>query len=69
MTLTFSDLKAIRGIVKEEISSETSPIRKDVTILKKNVNRIEKKLDYSIDALDREYLSLKKRVDLYHPSS
>ena len=50
--LTSNDLKQISGIVKKE----TDPI-------KKSVAKIDKKLDFSIKFLDREYSKRIKRLE------
>lgn len=36
--LTNDDLQAIRGIVKEEISKELKPVKKDIRTMKADIN-------------------------------
>jgi len=55
MTLTKQDLFAIRGVVREEIKKEVSPIKKSLV-------KIEKKFDELFDFLDEKYLEVKKDV-------
>ncbi len=53
--LTKPDLQSIRLIIKEEVISETGPIRK-------GLKRIEKKFDELFDFLDRKYIEVKKDI-------
>ena len=55
------DLEKIQKVVKSTIKEDVDPQFKSV---KKSLKRIEKKLDYSIGFLDREYLKLAKRVNI-----
>ncbi len=53
--LTKNDLSKIRNIVQEEISLETTPV-------KKSLAKIEKKLDKTIDYFDDRFLNHEKRL-------
>lgn len=52
VTLTKSDFSQIKEIVKDEIR----PVKKDL-------KKVDKKLDITISLFDKDYLNLKKRVE------
>jgi len=56
------NLNSIRNVVKEEVKSQVDPLKKDI-------KKIDKKLNDSVDFLDKDYLELKRKVSLYHPSN
>ena len=53
---TKTDLQQITKIVK----SENGALRKEI---KAGFNKLDKKLDYAINFLDRDYIKLLKRID------
>lgn len=58
--LTKTDLHQITKIVK----SENQNLRKDLKAeMKKGFNTVEKKLDYAINFLDRDYIKLLRRIE------
>ena len=61
--LTNQDLNQIRGIVKEEISAEVGPLKKDIKTLKSDVAEIRKDIKRIVNFFDREYLELRNRVE------
>lgn len=54
--LTKTDLKQIKDIVHEEVKSSENR-------LGKRIDGLERKLDYTINFLDRDYLKLLERVE------
>ncbi|CAN5320139.1 hypothetical protein BH10PAT1_BH10PAT1_3170 [soil metagenome] len=54
--LTKQDLIDISKVVKPVIQEELKPIKKDL-------QRIEKKMNYMVDVLDKEILKDRKRID------
>ena len=58
--LTKTDLSQIQSIVQTEtkiiVQKELAPIKKDIKIIKKNINMI-------IEVFDEHYLGLRARVD------
>jgi len=54
--LTKTDLKQIKGIVKTE--NESFEKRLD-----RKIEKIDKKLDFAINILDRDYIKLLERVE------
>ena len=54
--LSKQDLSDIGKVVKPIIQEELQPIKKDL-------KRIEKKMDYMVGTLDREILKDRKRID------
>lgn len=63
--LTKSDLSQIRNVFQEEIAplkKDVGSLRAGVDSLEKDVKKINKKLDKTIDFFDNEHLGLKKRV-------
>jgi chaperonin cofactor prefoldin len=58
--LTKTDLNQITKIIKSSEERLDSKIDK----LDKNINRIDGKLDYTINFLDRDYLKLLHRVEM-----
>jgi hypothetical protein len=73
--LTPNDLNLIRDVIKEEtpiivkqmIHSETpgivtSIVQKELKPIKKDLKKIRKDLEYAVGFLDRDHLSLEKRV-------
>jgi predicted nuclease with TOPRIM domain len=66
--LTKTDLSEIRGVIKNEIQTETPKIVRQVLQtelkpIKKSLNKIEKRLDETIEFFDNEVTFVKKRVD------
>jgi len=65
--LTKTDLGNISSLVKTEIESankeQTAAINKKFSHLESKINRVERKLDYSINFLDRDHLKLLDRVE------
>ena len=59
MTLTKSDISAIRRVVKEEVKNETRP---QFEKLNKGQKRIENKFDELFDFLDRDWSKLANRT-------
>lgn len=61
--LTKLDLLQIKKIVQQEIHQEVNPIKKDIKTLKLDVKKIQKTIDTMLDVLDREDVTLRKRVE------
>lgn len=58
-------VKSENEILKKEFRSENEILRKELKAeMKKGFNRLEKKLDYTINFLDRDYLKLLHRVEV-----
>ncbi len=60
MALTQSEYSAIRQIVREEID----PLKQDITSLKKGQKQLQAGQNIIIRLFDREYLALKRRVEV-----
>lgn len=60
--LTKNDLNQIRGIVKEEITEQLDPVKKDVGSLKKDVKLIKRDQKMMLDLLDKEQMQQRKRI-------
>lgn len=58
--LTKTDLKQIREIVHDEVKSEVTSSEKRIN---KKIDKLERKMDYAINFLDRDYLKLLQRVE------
>ena len=62
--LTKTDLKQIEGIIQTEttriVKTEINSLRKE---MKKGLKKLERKLDYTINFLNRDYLKLLQRVE------
>ena len=73
MALTNDDIRKIKKALKPEFDAVEQKVKKalkpDFNRLEKGQKRIEKKLDTSIDFMDKEFLKLKSRVDRYHPTN
>lgn len=72
MALTKNDLHAIKDLVVdllEPIKTDIGDLKKGQKNIEENLARVESKLDYSIDVLDKDHLELRKKVEMYHPSN
>lgn len=61
--LTQEDLDSIKGIVRTEVQSETTPLHKDVKTIKKRLTKVEKLIETIISRFDKDYTVLRARVD------
>ena len=69
--LTKTDLSQIKGIVNEETTKIREVINEETTKIVKaselrlggKMDKLERKLDYAINFLDRDYLKLLNRVE------
>ena len=60
--LTKDDLKQIGEVVEEKVELKITPIKKDISILKNSVKKIQKTIDVVAKVLDRADVVLNKRV-------
>jgi hypothetical protein len=58
--LTKSDLVQIGKVVDDNIVSQITSLKKD---LSKRFDKLDRKLDYAINFLDRDHLKLLERVE------
>ena len=60
--LTRDDLQQIRDVVREEVQSETGPIKKQLGIVNRKVNRIQKDIKSIVYDYSNAISGLRKRV-------
>jgi hypothetical protein len=67
MTLTKDDLKAISTVVQTQIDEslvrELTPIKKDVTSIKRKLNRTARDVNYISGKFDEEIVHTRRRVE------
>ncbi|MFC1790508.1 hypothetical protein ACFLZP_03435 [Patescibacteria group bacterium] len=51
-----------RKIVQEEIETELKPIKKNLALLQKDMEKVRTDIDVIINFFDQEYLGLRRRV-------
>lgn len=61
--LDSNDLVKVRDLIREEVNTATSPLKKDIKSLKKSVSKIIKTLDVAIKFFDEDHVKLVRRVD------
>lgn len=54
--LTKLDLLQIKKIIQEEVHKELTPVKKDI-------KKLQKSMDKMLDVLDREDVTLRKRIE------
>jgi hypothetical protein len=66
-----SSASSVKSFVKEEINAEITPIKTDIKMVKKDIktvklalSRVQKDAKVMIAYFDRDYVSLRKRIEL-----
>lgn len=60
--LTKNDLNQIRGVVKDEVTAQLDPVKKDIKVLKRDVSQIKRNQEVMLDSLDKEQMQQRKRI-------
>lgn len=60
--LTKNDLNQIRVVVKEEITDQIEPVKKDIKVLKHDVSHLKRDQKTMLDLLDKEQMQQRKRI-------
>lgn len=60
--LTKNYLNQIRGVVKDEVTTQLDPVKKDIKVLKSDVSQIKRNQGVMLDLLDKEQMQQGKRV-------
>jgi hypothetical protein len=61
--LTRDDLLQIREIVRDEVQSETRPIKKQLSVVTRKVNRLQKDITFIVHDYSNAILGIRKRVE------
>jgi hypothetical protein len=61
--LTKDDLNQIGNILNNALNTKLEPVKKDITILKKDVSQTRKDVKVLIAYFDREYVDLRRRIE------
>ena len=61
--LTKNDLNQIRGIVKEEIKIEVTPLSKKIEVLDKKLDKVQEDIGEYLNRLEPRVTIVEKRID------
>jgi hypothetical protein len=61
--LTRDDLQQIRVVVREEVTSETGPIKKQLSVVTRKVTRLQKEMTLIVHDYSNAISGVRKRVE------
>lgn len=57
------DLQQMRGVVREEVQEETGPIKKQLALINRKVDRLQKDITFIVNDYGNAVSYLRKRVE------